>query len=182
MVHAAVNQAAMKNFTAGLDMLDKARAAAAEMGASYVSANAAIARAGVFLARRAEQDLERALDAAAAAADEAREASLTGAQAMALSRHAEALRRRGAGQRALVMARSALRILDRKRNIEGSEEELLYNSYLAMQDAADPGAEAILKRARASYEAKLSRLERDEWRESFQEIPLHRAILAATSS
>jgi tetratricopeptide (TPR) repeat protein len=146
-----------------LVLLDEAAELGLRMKARAMQARIGIARASVFLTRGADQDLERALD---------------GVQALALSRHAEALRRRGASQRAVVMARSALRILERKRHIDGSEEELLFNTYKALCEVGDPRAQEILERAQESLERKQSRIRRAEWRESFAATPLHLAIRA----
>ena len=98
-------------------------------------------------------------DAAAAAGEIARQATLTGAEALALCRQAEALRRRGAGE-ALDRSRQAVAILDAQQTIEGSEEEILFTHHRLLAEVGDAAADQVLRRAREGFERKLALLTR----------------------
>jgi multidrug efflux pump subunit AcrA (membrane-fusion protein) len=120
---------------------------------------------------------------AEAAADLARQATLSGAQALALARQAEALRRRGLHERGLLVSRSAVNILERHRHIEGSEEEVLFIHYRMLEANKSLEAATYLERASRVIDRKLGTLTNQDWRRSYAEdVAVSVAVLEATEA
>jgi tetratricopeptide (TPR) repeat protein len=159
----------------GFAYLDESLALARDIGARYVEANAGIALAGAYLRRDQASDVQRAADAAARAAQTARDSTLVGAEIQALSRHAEALRRLGETEKALGQSTRAIELLEQQKTIEGSEEEVLFCHYRLLASRGAAGAAQLLARARGGIRRKLALLTRADWRETFHSR--HREIL-----
>ena len=88
------------------------------------------------------------------------------------------MRRRGLHQRALVISRSAINILERLRHIEGSEEEILFTHYLLLEANKSLDAASYLERASRVIDRKLGTLTNQDWRRSFAEdVPVSAAVL-----
>ena len=180
LIYAGFNEAMLGNFEGAFNQVREARDEAIKIKSPYVECNANIALAGLHLLSQDEDNLESALEAAERALGLARETQLTGAEAMALSRQAEALRRLGRSTEALECSFAAVKILDRQRHLEGSEEEILYHHYLLQKEALPESAAATLARAVRGFERKLAGIEQAEWQRSFcEDIALHQDILQA---
>jgi tetratricopeptide (TPR) repeat protein len=180
LIYAATNDSLRGDFERAIQRAHEALQEAQEIDSPYIEANAGVALAGIYLLRDEPGDAARARAVAANAAEVARAATLSGAQAMALSRQAEALRRLGGAHSALPISLSAMKILDRQRHLEGSEEEILFHHYCLLAETDAEDADVALERVVRSFERKLQGIESREWRRSFtEELPLHQAILTA---
>jgi len=182
-VYAGANEACLGEFAAGVALLEESRASAREIGARYVEANGEVAMAGLLLRRGGEGDEEAAVAAADRALECARAATLVGAEIVALTRRAEALRRLGKSQEALASSSRAVELLADQNYLEGSEEEVLFVHYRVLSGMGDPKAADFLAEARSGVERKLEMLTNPDWRASYIDaIPLHQLIVTAEPS
>jgi serine/threonine protein kinase/tetratricopeptide (TPR) repeat protein len=156
--------------TGGLLMLDDAVAAARQLGARYLEANALVTRAGIHLRTGA---LSAAIADASSGATVAREATLVGYEIQGLARHALALSRLGnRAAEASTLAQRALELLDAQQYLEGSEEEVILACATVLRAAgAGDRAQALRERGRASARKKLAALPDPAWRAAYAAIP-----------
>jgi len=175
MIYAGVCELRRRRPSALL-MIDEALGEARRIGARYLEANALIARAGALLAFN---DLENAIEDAAAGTAVAHAATLVGYEIQGLARHALALSRVGGrDDEASDLVRQALELLESQVYIEGSEEEVLAACVEVLATAGDPErAAAVRERARASARRKLDALVDPEWRAAYAAIPEIVALL-----
>ena len=111
------------------------------------------------------------------AAERAAQASLAGAEALALSRQSQALQKLGQSRPALAISRRAMAVLDEQVFIEGSEEEILYTHYLLLEENGEDGSREILERAIEGFHRKLDALEDARWRATFSGVvKINRAL------
>jgi serine/threonine protein kinase/predicted ATPase len=178
LIYAGTNNARLGNLDLAFEQVDGAVKEARSLKAPYIECNASIALAGLYLIRGTPADLLAAEKSAERAASLAQEATLSGAQALALCRQAEAMRRRGGHLRALVISRAAINILERHRHIEGSEEEILFVHYLLLDANKSLDAATYLERASRVIDRKLGTLTNQSWRRSYAEdVPVSAAVL-----
>ena len=167
LIYAGINAVMLGNIQLGLERLELGYQYAKEIKSPYVMINAGIGIAEALLLRNTGADAEQAQDYAQEAAQLASDASLAGAEAMALSRQAQALHKLGRTDLALPLSEAAMAILDRQTYVEGSEEEIVHAHYLLMMAVGGPNVDSVLARATAGLDRKLAALTDPEWRQSF---------------
>ncbi len=180
LVYAGYNHGLLGDLEAGLAEVEQARSEAEELKTPYIECNANLALAGLLLRRDAPGDRARAISACETVRRLAQEATLFGAEAMALSRQAESLRRMGNLEEGLRLSQSAMLILDRQRHLEGAEEEILFHHFLLLEALESPQAGSCLERAFSSLERKLDGIVDLDWRRSYcEDLVISAAILQA---
>ncbi len=180
-VYHASNESALGNFAVALELCDSVYREAAQLDAPYIQCNVKLAEAGVYLARKAESDLQRAEAASKEAADIAHTYKLAGSEAMALSRHAQAITSSD-HEKALRLSDEAIRILLRVEHIEGSEEELFFAHHVLLAAIAAPEADSFLRRSRDEVDRKLRAMNDAEWQRSFSlDVDINAQILSEST-
>ena len=183
-VYAGTNLARLGRPDQGLAMLSESITSARDIGAPYIETNGEVALAGVLLDRDQPGDADQALAAAGRGLEAARAATLVGAEIVALTRRAEALRRLGRVGEAEGSSMRAVAMLEEQRYLEGSEEEVWWVHHRVLDGLGEAEAARVLeRRARSGLERKLALLTNPAWRTTFVSgIALHREILAARAA
>jgi len=167
LIYAGTNAVMLGDVATGVERLELAHQYANEINSPYVRINACIGLAEALLIRDNAGDVERAFEFAQKASAQASEAGLAGAEAMALTRQAQALHQLGDSGGALELSRAAVAILDKQVYVEGSEEEILHTHYVLLEATASVGTAKFLQRAIAGMERKLAVLKDPAWRDTF---------------
>jgi tetratricopeptide (TPR) repeat protein len=179
LIYAGLNDYRSGRGPAGRMRIEEGLKLARSIGARYIEANALCALTETLLSGEGLADLGRALDAAVAATEIARESGLMSAEILAQSRLAQATAQTGDLAQAVVQSARAMSALRAQEFIEGPEEEVYFADYQMRQLAGMRGADESLSLAIATVRRKLESMRHHpDWQRSFRALARTGAILS----